>query len=200
MVVDKLRNPDAAEQVQPVANQRSRKMLLPGLLRQASRHARHRGNSTRLEEEKVLRSLYRPFCKKWLFFDRILNERVYQFSRILPKISTQNSVICVAGIGSNKQFHCLIANTIPDIHLTGDTQCLPHYTYVEDGSNQRENITDWSLQQFQQQYGPQVTKWNIFNDVYGMLHLPDYRERYIDDITSPKNYSSFSHNSILLTP
>ena len=59
------------------------------------------------------------------------------------------------------------------------TQCFPYYTYDEDGSNRRENITDWALAQFRTQYGDEtIGKWDIFHYVYGLLHHPAYRERY----------------------
>jgi predicted helicase len=61
-------------------------------------------------------------------------------------------------------------------------ECFPYYTYSEDGSNRRENITDWALSQFQIKYGPEVTKWDIFHYVYAMLHHPQYRERYAGNL------------------
>jgi predicted helicase len=61
-------------------------------------------------------------------------------------------------------------------------QSFPYYTYSPDGTNRRENITDWALSQFQAQYGPEVTKWDIFHYVYGMLHHPQYRERYKENL------------------
>ena len=68
---------------------------------------------------------------------------------------------------------------ILDLHLTGDSQCFPFYTYDEDGSNRRENITDWSLAQFRAHYKDEsISKWEIFHYVYGLLHQPAYRERY----------------------
>jgi predicted helicase len=62
------------------------------------------------------------------------------------------------------------------------SQCFPFYTYSEDGSNRRENITDWALKQFQEQYGPEVTKRDIFHYVYAVLHSPQYRERYAENL------------------
>ena len=59
---------------------------------------------------------------------------------------------------------------------------FPFYTYAEDGSNRRENITDWALSQFQAKYGSEVTKWDIFHYVYAMLHHPQYRERYAENL------------------
>ena len=56
---------------------------------------------------------------------------------------------------------------------------FPFYTYDEDGSNRRENITDWALEQFRAHYRDDtIGKWDIFHYVYGLLHHPTYRERY----------------------
>jgi len=144
----------------------------------------HRGHFATFTDSKIHQSIYRPFCKQWLFFDRILNEEVYQFPHTFPIPATENenAAICVSAIGSSKLFHCLVTNVIPDLHLTGDSQCFPYYTYAEDGSNRRENITDWALALFRAKYGSEVTKWDIFHYVYALLHLPEYRERYGENL------------------
>ena len=88
-------------------------------------------------------------------------------------------LICVSGRGFNKPFQTLIASLIPCFDILEKTQCFPFYTYYEDGTNRRENITDWALKQFRGHYGDDaITKWDIFYYVYGLLHHPDYRERY----------------------
>ena len=132
-------------------------------------------------EDKVRTSLYRPFTKSYLFFDRVMNEEVYGCPSIFPSqdSETENRVICVTAIGNKKPFHCLVSRQLTDFHFTGDSQCFPFYTYNEDGSNRRENITDWSLAQFQSHYEDSaITKWDIFHYVYGILHHAAYRERY----------------------
>ena len=59
------------------------------------------------------------------------------------------------------------------------TQCFAFYTYMEDGTHRRENVTDWALKEFQTHYGdPKISKWDIFHYVYAVLHHPQYRERY----------------------
>jgi predicted helicase len=89
----------------------------------------------------------------------------------------------MTAIGNTKDYHCLMSNTVVDLHLTGDSQCFPFYVYDEDGSNRRENITDWALAQFRNQYGDKkIGKWDIFYYVYGLLHHPLYRERYADNL------------------
>ena len=140
-----------------------------------------RGKTADFSQEKVRTSLYRPFTKSNLYFDRMMNERVYVFPSIfpIPKTEQENRVICVSGIGSNKPFHTLMAEMIPCLDSLEKTQCFPFYTYDENGRNRRENITDWALAQFRGHYQDEaITKWDIFHYVYALLHHPDYRERY----------------------
>ena len=131
---------------------------------------------------KIRRSLYRPFTKSHLYFDRMINDRVLVFPSIFPtpRTEAENRVICVAGIGDRKGFGCLMTNRIPSLDLAFEkNQCFPFYTYDENGRNRRENITDWALAQFRGHYQDEaITKWDIFHYVYGLLHHPDYRERY----------------------
>ena len=141
-----------------------------------------RGKIADFLQDKMRTSLYRPFAKSNLYFDRMITERVYVFPSIFPtpETETDNCVICVAGIGDRKGFGCLTTNRIPSIDLAFEKiQCFPFYTYDEDGSNRRENITDWALAQFREHYRDKsIDKWDIFHYVYGLLRHPEYRERY----------------------
>ncbi len=136
---------------------------------------------SKFDDSHLRTSLYRPFNRRYLYFDNFWNERRYLQYRIFPtrETETENLSIGVGGIASNKPFHVLITQYIADFHLTGDSQCFPFYTYDEDGSNRRENITDWALAQFRSHYRDDtITKWDIFHYVYGILHHPSYRDRY----------------------
>ena len=141
------------------------------------------GRMTDFSPEKVRASLYRPFTKSNLYFDRLMNQRVYVFPSIFPISATEqeNQVICVPSIGGRTDFWCYLTNVIPNLTITSmdGTQCFPFYTYDEDGTNRRENITDWSLAHFRTHYRDDtITKWDIFHYNYGLLHHPDYREKY----------------------
>ncbi len=143
-----------------------------------------RGKIADFSQEKLRASLYRPFMKSNFYFDRMMNERVYVFPSIFPtaETETENRVICV-NITREKPFTCLIANCIPDLVAPGGFgspgQCFPFYTYDEDGTNRRENITDWALAQFRARYRDDtISKWDIFHSIYAILHHPRYRERY----------------------
>ena len=139
------------------------------------------GQIAEFSEANVRHSLYRPFTKSNLYFDRMMNERVREFPSIFskPETETENQAICVSLPGTKLPFHALMVNVIPDLHLTGDTQCFPFYTYDEDGTNRQENITDWALAEFRNHYNDDtISKWDIFHYNYGLLHHPVYREKY----------------------
>ena len=141
-----------------------------------------RGRTTEYTNDKVRTSFYRPFTKSNLYFDQTMNDVVAVFPSIFPTLytETENRMICVAGIGDRKGFGCLITNRITTFDLAFEkTQCFPFYIYDEDGTNRRENITDWALAEFQAYYKDDtITKWDIFHYNYGLLHHSDYREKY----------------------
>ena len=136
------------------------------------------------EEAHFRDALYRPFCQKNLYFDNFWNEERYQQHLIFstPETETENRVIIVSDHGFRSEFSALMANLIPDLHTLSTSdgfQCFPFYTYDEDGTNRRENITDWALTEFRSRYKDNtITKWDIFHYNYGLLHHPEYREKY----------------------
>jgi predicted helicase len=141
-----------------------------------------RGIRAIFDETKIRKCLYRPFCKQFYYFERIFNEDTHQFPHIFPTPESKNYLICVSGIGHDI-FICLISRCIVDLKYSnssnGATQCFPFYTYADDGSNRRENITDWTLEQFMAHYtDTHISKWDIFHYVYAVLHHPQYRETY----------------------
>ena len=137
---------------------------------------------------QIRRALYRPFTRTNLYFDGLLNQRRYKQHYFLPTLSAEkeNPSICVSDRGYRAEFSTLITNTLPDLHLLAGVdgfQCFSFYVYNEDGTNRRENITDWSLKQFQEHYrNLNITKWDIFYYVYGILHHPGWREKFADNL------------------
>ena len=143
-----------------------------------------RGRTARYAEHKVRTSLYRPFTKSNLYFDQTMDDVVSVFPTIFPTLETEreNRVICLTDKGSEKPFMILMSEQPTDRKFVGSgsgTQCFPFYIYDEDGTNRRENITDWALTAFRNHYrDDSITKWDIFYYNYGLLHHPDYREKY----------------------
>jgi predicted helicase len=128
-------------------------------------------------------SIYRPFVKLNLYFNKFLNERRAQVPVIfpIPETEKENHVICINY--SERPFNCLMANVIPDLHLCGGfgsaAQCFPFYIYSKDGTQRRENLTDWALEQYRTHYRDDaLSKWDIFHYIYALLHHPAYRQKY----------------------
>ena len=138
------------------------------------------GRITEYADDKVRTSLCRPFVTSNLYFDRMMTEVVYVFPSIFPtpETETENRIIQVK-VGQEWPMFALMTNKISDTLPQGGSQCFPFYIYDEDGTNRRENITDWALSQFRTHYQDDtITKWDIFHYNYGLLHHPDYREKY----------------------
>ncbi len=146
-----------------------------------------RGRYAAFSVKKLRQALYRPFTVKNYFFDPILSQDIFLLPRYFPTLASEgeNCSIVLTNLGAEKPFMVIAANRIPDYHLVGAgavSLCFPFYIYSEDGSNRHENITDWALKQFQDQYGHQITKWDIFHYVYALLHHPQYRELYKENL------------------
>lgn len=139
----------------------------------------------------VRESIYRPFFKRYVYFNHNLNNRVYQIPKLFPTPDTQNLVICVKGIG-DKDFSCIITDSIPDLQVIFNGQCFPLYYYAEQSKSdlfsqeleKRDGISNWALAEAKRLYGSskKITKENIFYYVYGFLHSKDYRETFKDDL------------------
>jgi predicted helicase len=79
------------------------------------------------DKEKVSLSMYRPFTKSYMYYDRSFNERVYRMPYIFPDKTFENKVISVMGIGGKKDFSAIITDCIPDYQLQFNGQCFPLY-------------------------------------------------------------------------
>jgi len=126
-------------------------------------------------------SLYRPFVKRLLYFDKVIIHRIYQQDAIFPiskKTSIKNNIIWFT---IHQQVPFVVqcsANIIDNGIGSRISQCLPLYRYDSEG-NRTDNITDWGLNQFRTHYQDDtITKENIFHYTYAVLHHPVYREKY----------------------
>ena len=152
--------------------------------------------------------VYRPFQKQWCYFDKMFNHRRGRIPSIFPAgDNSQNLVIQVNASWKQPSQLAIIADAIPDLHCNGDSQCFPLYLYEnldsekansdntsglftqqskQDSSSytRKDGITDEGLQHFQQSYPNEtIAKEDIFYYVYGLLHSPEYRGRYANNLS-----------------
>ena len=149
----------------------------------------------------IRETTYRPFVKTNCYVDYTFANCKYQQDLIFPDSLSENRVICVPGTSGKKSFSALMTNTMPDLGFNEACQCFPRYSYPqpvnadqitsEKTQERIDNISDTALRAFREHYGDEaITKDDIFDYVYGILHAPSYREqfakRFIQDAsTSP---------------
>lgn len=155
----------------------------------------------------IIRSLYRPFTSSWLYFDNFLNDRPGKMPTIFPK-DCNNVVIWITGVGATVDFSCWASNIICGIQQgPAAVQHFPLYLYekaedntadsddlfasadanpahTENGYTRKDGISDAGLAHFQKAYpGETISKEDLFYYIYGLLHSPEYRTRYADNLS-----------------
>jgi predicted helicase len=83
----------------------------------------------RFKEELVTTSIYRPFCKQNLYFDREIINDLAKIPLLFPNKGAKNLLICIPGTGDSREYSSLITNLIPDLGLLSACQCFPLYYY-----------------------------------------------------------------------
>ncbi len=128
-------------------------------------------------QEKISVSLYRPFNKQWLYWDKDLIHRQRQFSKIFPDKSACNVVINT-GVGNGKDFSALVSDFISDYNLISPNQAYPLYCY-DDLGRRDYAISGWALNLFRKHYGDNsITEEEIFYYIYAIFHHKGYLEKY----------------------
>ena len=156
-------------------------------------------------------AFYRPFTRVWVYLDSTLIEVMSKIPSFFPK-DAENLVIWSTGIGATVPFSCWISDTICSLQQgPAAVQHFPLFIYdggnststndseeqdelfaatgsATTGANtRRDAITDTGLLHFQRAYpakgeGSAITKEDLFYYIYGLLHSPDYRSRYADNL------------------
>jgi len=151
---------------------------------------------------------YRPFSRYWHYSSKMWNWSHHLMPCFFPTPEAENIVICVHGVGMSKDFSTLVSNVLPEKQFLANGQCFPLYLYefaaesdqidfdgtgdlfIEEsakpatGYTRKDAITDAGLAHFKTAYpSEQISKEDIFYYVYGILHSPDYRERFADNLS-----------------
>ena len=154
---------------------------------------------TEFEEKYIRKVTYRPFVATNCYADDIFIQRKGQLDQIFPDSSSENRVICVPNKGSRNPFSVLMTNTMPDRHFIEAAQCFPRWRYprpvdtsnttgtfrgFDEAPERIDNISDTALHAFRNHYrDDSITKDDIFDYIYGILHAPSYREEFANDLS-----------------
>ncbi len=149
---------------------------------------------TEYKDSFIRKVAYRPYISTNCFANYTFIQRKYQMDKIFPDSSSKNRVICVPGKGWKNQFSVLVTDSMTDLNLNeAGSQCFPRYRYqktadfFEDRVEELErvdNISKTALKAFQEHYSDNtITKDDIFDYVYGILHSSSYREQFTNDLS-----------------
>lgn len=147
---------------------------------------------------RVTKSTYRPFMKELVYFDRHLNHERSQLPRLFPTPEFENFGFYVNGFHATSEFALLATDALPCLDVFGKGGFFfSRYAYRElgkgddlfaasekEGGYERvDNITNAALADFRKTYADStITKDEIFYYTYGLLHSPDYRDRFAADL------------------
>lgn len=162
------------------------------------------GRTLSVDAAAFVPSHYRPFTKQWLYMDRRYLWSLYLMPQMLPRGGSGNRLICMSSPGNKGAFSVLMTDVVPSLHMAdmAGCQCFPLYVFNSEAeevegqqslnlyeeskaaaAKRRDGITDEGLAHFQLAYpGKTITKEDVFYYVYGLLHSPDYRERFSDNL------------------
>ena len=141
------------------------------LKRQALKGVRH------IYRSQEVPYLYRPFTKKWLYYDK---DFVHRAGKYYKKFGDRNLVITTSGRGSTKDFSVLVCDTIPDMNsMSAGSQGFMRYDNEVDETSLFQN-NDNMNQAFADKLGLNLD--DTFAYVYGLLNSKEYQEKYANDL------------------
>ncbi|HFC9380301.1 TPA: type ISP restriction/modification enzyme [Enterococcus faecium] len=113
---------------------------------------------------------YRPFTKKWLYFQK---EIISRPGKGMEYYEVSNSYINLNGTSARKEFGTLITNLVPDANMMdAGTQSFP--LYLADGNININNKIIKNISNIEEQ--------DIMPYIYSVLHSDEYRIRYQNDL------------------
>ena len=128
----------------------------------------------KLDKHNVKMEMYRPFTKKWLYYDKQVVESPGQF---YSKWGKDNLVLVTTGRGATREFSVIISNLVPSLDLMEKGQGFIKYDNSENNLlGERDNVNKL----FANKLGLSLD--DTFAYVYGLLNSKEYQAKYANDL------------------
>jgi len=129
----------------------------------------------KIDANKLVPSMYRPFVKKWLLYDEQIIERPGQYKDIMGK---SNKVIYITGKSASRDFSAIVTDCIPNLDMMEKGQGFLHHLINKDGLfiGETSNVTEYMKNVLD------LSSDDVFSYVYAVLHSQEYKERYKHDL------------------
>ena len=129
-------------------------------------------NNLLSETGKYIEFQHRPFTKKWLYWDDVLNERPSSYRGLEDKIG---KVLYIQGQGSSKDFSALVTNLVPNLQLIANGKGFPIYI-GEDSNGLINNINNLIKNSLT------LDDETLFYYIYAILHSNEYLQKFSSDL------------------
>jgi predicted helicase len=150
------------------------------------------GKKLSFDNQQIIESIYRPFNKVHLYYDKHLTESPGIQKNLF---SDENRVILVSGKGGSKDFSCLISNKVVCMDTIEKAQVFPLFIYSKSTDKQaslfsepiqeiikRPGVSDAFKSLLDNRLNIDLDQKDIFYFVYGILHSEDYRASFANDL------------------
>ncbi|MCM3068499.1 DEAD/DEAH box helicase family protein [Priestia flexa] len=127
------------------------------------------------DDSNLTLSMYRPFVKKYLYYQEDIIERPGKFK---TDFGENNKAIYITGIGTSKPFSALVIDCPPNFHLmdTGSGFILKNNNDINLLINEKFNLKE----DVAKRLGLEMEE--MFYYVYAVLHSNEYRTKYANDL------------------
>ena len=165
-------------------------------------------NST-FSEDKIVSYYYRLFDKRFIYYDKDLIKR--SFYNLLHHMLVENLSLLLSRQQSSFDFqHIIASDSVSDMNAVSmqtreGNYVFPLYLYPSESelgfdTERKPNLDETIWRQINDNIGQDALPEDIFDYIYGVLHSPNYREKYKEflkvdfpRIPYPKNAEEFEH-------
>src|SRR5699024_3031622 len=136
-----------------------------------------RGKKVELDRRDLNIHTYRPFTKKWLYYERDIIERPRKWKDIL---AGDTKMILFPNNGSKRNFACLMVDSIADLNFFyGSAQGFTLHTKNNVSTLLDDNSSNVSLDALEK-FG--LSAEDLFYYIYAVMHSSEYRNNYENDL------------------
>ena len=146
------------------------------------------GSPLEFKDKAVVTAINRPFNKQKLYLAKDL---IYEYTGVASRMFTQqNFAICISGLGTSKEFSCLMVDSFGDVQLQANGQFFPLYRFTSGSQDlfsnfqpeQNSCLSDFFLSEIKKKYNTPLNDEDIYYYLYGILHSSEYRRAFSHDL------------------
>ncbi|OFM57899.1 helicase [Staphylococcus sp. HMSC059G05] len=127
------------------------------------------GEQIVVDDNSLILSSYRPFTKKWIYYDKSVIEMPGRFDNY--KVMKKPNFLVTTGLGTKREFSSLSVSYIPNFDVLEKAQIFPL-------ENKEDSLVD--LNYINNIYN--LNSEDSYAYIYAVMHHPTYKKKYTYDL------------------